>query len=257
MTAPSASWLYAVIGGTVIPAELRGVGGHPVRLLAATGSTSAVVSSVDERIYGASAIQHNARDLGWLEKLIREHNGVVEECARHTTTLPVRLGTVFTGDDAITDLLATRAADLTDALEHIAGRREWGVKLYRTAEPAPAADSATGNDARPGTAYLLRRRAQQQAEDRVDSEAMAAARTVHARLADLADDHRSYPAQDPRLDPAAASMALNATYLVRDDCAHRFLDTAERCRQDHPALRIEVTGPWPVYTFASTTLGPT
>jgi hypothetical protein len=174
---------------------------------------------------------------------------------------------LFTGDDAVTDLVRDRAGDLDAALDGIAGRREWGVKFYRAAEPATAddaaeratVDDAAGRDgaaaAGPGTTYLLRRRAQQRAAHAADAAATAAGRATHAELARLAEDQRTYPPQDPRLDPAAAAMTLNATYLVRDDQASAFLDAIDRCRREHRAVRIEVTGPWPAYAFASMTLG--
>jgi hypothetical protein len=45
-------------------------------------------------------------------------------------------------------------------------------------------------------------------------------------------------------------MVLNGTYLVDDDRADEFASTVEELGKEYPGIRLELTGPWPPYSFA-------
>jgi hypothetical protein len=45
-------------------------------------------------------------------------------------------------------------------------------------------------------------------------------------------------------------MILNAAYLVADDRDGDFAAAVDSLAAGHPALRLEITGPWPPYSFA-------
>src|SRR5690606_26906774 len=101
-------------------------------------------------------------DLGWLEATARAHHRVVDAVARHTTTAPVRLVTVYRGDEQVRDLLERGGAEFAETLQMVAGRQEWGVKVYAdpqaAAAPARSRPSKTAAGGRSGAAYLERRR---------------------------------------------------------------------------------------------------
>lgn len=45
-------------------------------------------------------------------------------------------------------------------------------------------------------------------------------------------------------------MVLNGTYLVDDDRADEFAAVVEDLGKQFPGIRLELTGPWPPYSFA-------
>ncbi|WP_010596283.1 GvpL/GvpF family gas vesicle protein, partial [Rhodococcus sp. P14] len=45
-------------------------------------------------------------------------------------------------------------------------------------------------------------------------------------------------------------MVLNGTYLVDDDRADEFARAVEELRKEYRGIRLELTGPWPPYSFA-------
>jgi Gas vesicle synthesis protein GvpL/GvpF len=59
---------------------------------------------------------------------------------------------------------------------------------------------------------------------------------------------RRCPAPDPATN--AASMLLNGAYLVRIGRVADFTKTVQGLAAGYPGLRVEVTGPWPPYSFA-------
>jgi hypothetical protein len=253
-------WLYAVTPGGAGPprdaaTDEHGVGGGRVRAVRAAGLT-AIVGDVREGEFGQAALRRNLEDLDWLERTARAHHAVIEAMAVQGPVVPMRLATVYSSDDSVADTLRQRADDLREALSRITGRREWGAKAYAAPEPADPGPGAAGPPGdqepaarRPGTAYLQRRRAQLTSRTNARQEAMAGAQAVHAELSRLSVAARLYPPQTPGLAEQAEPMVLNAAYLVADERADQFAAAVNNLTGRHRSVRLDLTGPWPAYSF--------
>ncbi|MCM0679002.1 GvpL/GvpF family gas vesicle protein, partial [Micromonospora phytophila] len=77
-----------------------------------------------------------------------------------------------------------------------------------------------------------------------------AAAAVHAALAGQAVAARRHAPQDRRLSGAPTAMVLNGAYLVDQGTFAGFRDLVGSLAHRHPELRLELTGPWPPYSFA-------
>jgi gas vesicle protein GvpL/GvpF len=248
-----ASYLYAVgeaeLAGAAGLGALRGVDGAEVRAVV-EGGLAAVVSPVSRERFGEKALRDALEDLGWLEDTARAHHGVVDALAgAGGPVAPVRLATVYFGEDNVRALLARQADDFSAVLANLRGRAEWGVKGFAvlSAEPAPA--PAAGGGQGPGTSYLMRRQAERDRTTRGQRLAEDAAERAHQELERFAVASRRYPPQDPRLSGQREPMLLNAAYLVPDRSEDAVRDLVDRWRDPH--LRLELTGPWAAYSFAT------
>jgi hypothetical protein len=245
MADPTGVWLHAVT--RELPADgvagRTGVGGRPLRTVEAAGLI-AVVCPVDLAEFGAEPMRRNLEDLAWLEPVARAHHAAVDAVGRLGRAVPARLGTVYHGDAGVRGVLIERHAEFTAALDRVAGRDEWGVKAYAAPPPPPAAGGAIS-----GTAYLQRRRAQLGAAEHARQAALAHAEQVHTALTERAEDARRHPPQDPGLSGQPDPMVLNGAYLVGADRAERFTATVASLAGRTPALRLQLTGPWPPYSF--------
>jgi hypothetical protein len=256
-------WMYGVTGGgaKVFTDGVAGVGGAPLRTIAAAGLT-AIVGNVGDRDYGEAALRRNLEDLDWLARTARAHHAVLAAVAERGAVVPMRLATLFASDAGVTGTLQERADDFRGALSLISARSEWGVKAYavKPADPAgeperPVAGRA-GPATGPGAAYLQRRRAQLTASKDARSEALASAGTVHAELGRLAVSSRLYPPQAPDLAGQQTPMVLNAAYLVADERAGEFAAVVADLTARHRFVQLTLTGPWPAYSFAGQGDGP-
>jgi hypothetical protein len=249
MMADTLVYLYAVTDAAA-PADdaIRGVEGTPVRRVV-SDDLAAVVSSVDAARFGEEALRRGLEDLQWLEKAARSHHEVVASVARSGPVAPVRLATVYLDDHNVRALLHERASALHEVLDRIRGRVEWGVKAY----VVPTVDAGDPEDAaesgKPGTSYLMRRRAERERAATGLQAATDAADALHREITALAVASHRYEPQDPRLSGHREAMALNAAYLVdeADSAAVRRLVEDRDVR----ALRLELTGPWAPYSFAT------
>ncbi|MDH2430163.1 GvpL/GvpF family gas vesicle protein [Sphaerisporangium sp. TRM90804] len=148
--AETGTYLYAVSGesGRPEPAvldALTGVAGTPVRAVA-HGGLVAYVSTVPLEEFGEEPLRRSLEDLDWVGATARAHHHVVETVAATAATAPVRLVTVYSGEDKIREMLDRRHDDLVAVLSRVAGRREWGVKAYTPRVAEPAAAGAAGRD---------------------------------------------------------------------------------------------------------------
>jgi hypothetical protein len=255
------TYLYAI--GPATGAEPGpspgGVLGTRVRTLTevtkAAGAGSdlvAYVSTVPLTEFGEAALRHNLEDLVWLETIARAHHQVLTVLLDAGPVLPVRMVTVYRGDEQVRQMLRDRAEEFAELLVRMSGRKEWGVKVYAVGQGTPAdsapPDRRAGEEKeRPGTAYLKRRRTSLRGREEARRGAVNRAAHVDAVLSRIAVATRHHRAQDPQLSGRADLMVLNGAYLVDDGRADDFAAAEEALREDD--LDVQLTGPWPPYSF--------
>ncbi|WP_433761507.1 GvpL/GvpF family gas vesicle protein [Nocardia sp. CA-135398] len=256
MTDEFGVWLYAVTRAADAAADsgsMTGVAGERVCTVV-SDVLAAFVGSVPLAVFGEQPLRRNLEDLDWLAATARAHDAVVSALVRRGPTVPLRLATVFLDDERVRELLDARRADFVAALTLVTGRTEWGVKAYtdRAALTAAVADarSSMGAEKGRGTAYLARRRAELSAQATVERDAAERAEQIHASLVRHSAAGRRQAATDPALSGRRDWMVLNGTYLVDDDRADDFAATVRELGEELPGIRLEITGPWPPYSFA-------
>jgi hypothetical protein len=245
-------WLYAVTRRLDLARfpTTSGVAREPVRTIEAA-ELVAVVGSVSVNEFGEDALRRNLEDLAWLEAAARAHDAVVDLVTHFGPTVPLRLATVYRDDDSVRSSLAAHRGDFDSALRRVAGRTEWGVKGY--ADPqfiARHSVEAQVGDVGEGTAYMLRRRAVLSALEEAESKAAADAHEIHEALSRIAVVARRQPAPHAQLLRKSAQIVLNGTYLVDNERADEFADTVRLLDDQHPGIDLDLTGPWPPYSFA-------
>lgn len=189
-----------------------------------------VVAEVDLDRFAGIEVDEPAED-GPLALLVREHDAVVRAVFRHEPVLPLRFGTVLDGPDAALRLLSARYEEALAWLDRVEGRREWGVRVRAAAEREPV-----DLDEVSGTAYLaLRRQRLTAAED-----ARRGAEALHRAL--------TRRASDSTCRDHTGDLLLEAAYLVdtadEDDFHAEIHRLAGELGQP-----VEITGPWPPYSF--------
>ncbi|MGV9302394.1 MULTISPECIES: GvpL/GvpF family gas vesicle protein [unclassified Nonomuraea] len=242
------TYLYAVTRdlGLKVPEGLVGVAGTPVRAVAHAGLV-AYVSTVPLSLFGAEPLRRSMEDLDWLGRTARAHHHVVEAVAEGCPAAPVRLVTVYSGDDQIRQLLSRRHDDFVEVLARIADRQEWGVKAYVDLSAAAPPEEETVQAGGPGAAYLRRRRQSIRGREESWRKAAARAEEIHEALSSLAIGSRRHRAQDPQLSGRSELMILNGAYLVERDRAGEFTRAVEGLRGQ--GVDVELTGPWAPYSF--------
>jgi hypothetical protein len=248
-------WAYAVmhadraeqrVGG------LRGVAAEPVRTVSA-GGLAAAVGTVGLGEFGQDALRRNLEDLDWLAAKARAHDAVISGIARFGPVIPVRMATLYLDDERVRQVLTSRHDAFDAALRRVTGRQELGVKAYADPNGLTPQDHESRENAggtKSGTAYLLRRREQLMSQEEAYRVAADEAVRIHETLMKCAVDGKRKPALDKSLSGTAAWTVLNGTYLVDDDKLEQFRETVAALEKTTARITLEITGPWPPYSFA-------
>lgn len=217
---------------------------------------AALVRSVPRSEYGEEPLRRNLNDLAWLERVARSHEAVLEQTLATSTIVPLRLCTLYENEQSVRAMLEREHDSLRGALDLLAGRQEWGVKVL--VDPSRLSETARAESGEPslegvgdGGAYMLRRRQERETRELADALARQVAEDIHARLNDLALDSVTRPPQNRELSGHEGEMILNAAYLVDSQRVDDLRATAAQLESEHTGVgvRLELTGPWPPYNF--------
>jgi len=207
-----------------------------------------VVSDLAAASFGEAAWAEHGEDTRWVTPVAAARHELLQQLFEHGDVLPLQLPGIYPSDEALRAALDSSRRVLERAWRFVAGNVEWSVQIFPTSSPHPT----EARTPRSGREYLERRRSQQDARDTERGRREVAVTQTHEALG------RGTAASVVRapLDAAVTGrdepMLLNSAYLVARDEEQRFLGLAEELH-DHlvatAGLRIEVTGPWPPYSF--------
>jgi hypothetical protein len=200
------------------PPRRRGLGGARVRALR-SDALAAVYS------------RHRSLRARPSRQEVLAHERVLEAVMERGPVLPLRFGTQLGSEHELEATLRERHDELLQALEHVRGRVELGLRVLGRRRARPRAGGGSGRE------YLLGRLTEQRRTEQ-------AARELHAPLADLALASRLNERPSP-------SAILVGSYLVEETAVEPFRSRAEALAGRHRDLRVVVTGPWPPYSFAA------
>lgn len=252
-----AIYLYCLTDPGCAPAaDLRGLGGAPVRVVPLAGSARS-----------AAWVSDLPGELGPVTpELARIHDRVVRAALSRETPLPARFGQSFAGEEALRRALEARAEAIVHALERVRGGVEMTVRVLLS-EPGSAAregdttgdaagrdraSSATG-DLAPGDpgggapvgvgrAYMDRLRDRQQGSAALRRKAeFLQARVSRAVDAVVREEVCS------TVMPGTHSFSLS--HLVAREAVGQYRLAVDSLVQGDPSLRLLVSGPWAPYSF--------
>jgi len=222
---------------------------------------AAVASAVSAEEYGAGRLQARLADLAWTAARAMRHEKVMEHFAARSTVIPLRFATIYLSRDRIGEMISERRAELLEIIERLRGREEWGINIYcdraalmseitaislRLSEMAERAEKSS-----PGQAYLLRRQIEALKNDEARAETKRVIEAAASRLAAASEQASRLRVVKGDAGEAGETVAKLA-FLVSRERFDVFREAAEALAREHePRFRLEMTGPWPAYTFSS------
>jgi hypothetical protein len=259
--AGAAWYVYGVVeGDTELEGPLAGVDASGRVKLLAEGTVAAAVSEVALEEFGEARLREHLRNMEWVERVARAHETVLDQIREKSTVIPMRMCTVYRSESGVREMLRREAAALREAIDHLDGKAEWGVKAFADLQHMSAVaadDEQDAADEARGAAYMRRRQSERDTRERAQQQLEEAAAQIHERLCELAGDGHVMPPQRPEVSGHAGDMVLNGVYLVSDDDRERFHAEVQLLEAEFAPLGVELalTGPWPAYNFVSGTIG--
>jgi hypothetical protein len=252
-------YVYGVVPASAeLPEGLRGIDPISRPRLLRHGDLAAVVSKVSLSEFEEERLREHLSDMAWVEATARAHELVLEMVGEVTTLIPMRMCSVYRTEGGVSEMLARESTPLSEALEHLRGKAEWGLKVFAEPQPPPGTGTAeAGEQAESGTDYMRQRQSERDARFTVDERLNEACTAIHDELSAVAVDSLTAPLQRPEVSGHDGQMLLNGVYLVQSAEQPEFLNLVETLRAEYESLGLylEPTGPWPAYNFVPGTIG--
>src|SRR5262245_32203999 len=164
-----ATYVYCVVAADKRPRLARVPPGlpdtGPVRALDVEPDLFVIVADAPLDEYGEAAIKRGLADLDWVSRAAVAHEAVVEAFGGATAVLPMKLFTIFMGDERVRAHVRRDRQRIAAMVKRVANHQEWGVRV--TLDRARAADTQRSaaktrpsRQAPPGIAYLAQKKAQ-------------------------------------------------------------------------------------------------
>jgi hypothetical protein len=223
---------------------------------------AALASQVPRAAYSEENLAEQLTDATWTAIRAMRHESVVEYVAKRATVIPLRFGAIYLERAGVEQMLTDQSLDLESIIEQLRGREEWGVNVY--CDRAALLSSITSvspvlrdlvqraEQASPGQSYLMQKKIETLKVDEARAAVNRIVDQIEERLKEQTDDARRLRILKVETTEHGELKAKFA-FLVKRAAFEEFRDAAERLAQEHQdaGVRLELTGPWPVYNFCA------
>ncbi len=253
---PSALYLIGFSEVRPVPSELERFGIQALR----ASKVQAWIKMIPRTEFEGSQAEKNLSNMDWLTPRVLAHDQIVSLLSQRFDFYPVGFGTVFSSEASLRAMIDCNETALYRFLNRLGGRREYGIKFVGNIDRAAQilasrCMESTPIDARNGKHYL-----QQKKNHRAQC---GNTRNYFCELFQSRFEalRVKYPNTKPR-PIRSLSNQINGEITVGS--LAMLLDGEEALVIGHwiqdwnvyectaTGIRLEWTGPWPVYSFAPT-----
>lgn len=266
MTSQYGLYAYGLVGETPEQLALLGID-QKSKVFVVTGrDMRVVVSKIDIDAFQSqikqlfSACTQTTVQSG-TGALLQAHQDVVDALMQNTTIVPFKFGTILKDEAAALQMLRDDEEKFKQLLVKFSGRAEWGLKIYADTqeftqhiaqtEPQFKDLEAQREKLSRGAAYLFDRKVEEQLKDTVVARLARSTEAIFQELAKDAYEAKLNKTLPQKLTGKKKEMILNTVYLIERARVARFCRKGKRLRESYASLglELEVSGPWPPYSF--------
>lgn len=258
-------YLYAIRPPAGFFPEIKSIdNSHYVFTLLVGGEIEAVVSQVSLKEFGAEKIFQKAQnDLQWIKEKSLIHNRVITESAEGTdgAIVPMKFGSIFKNKENLSKTIKKDSKKFHHLFKKLKGKEEWSAKVF--VNPENMKEEIIMNDREiqkiqkkiaslpDGIAYFKEKELEDELERKKISEFQKWAQKIFKKLEQFADETKIGKILEKGLTQRKEAMILNPIFLINKKKLKKFQGEAEKLRKslESKGLLIEVSGPWPPYSF--------
>jgi hypothetical protein len=223
------------------------------------GSVLAWFKRIDRSDFVGEAGERNLSDIDWLTPRVMAHEEAVGQLSLQSSFYPARFGSLFSSEPSLHSYAVTVAQGLNQFFNLIRGKQEWGLKLfgnYAKAAQIQAERSGLIQDGVPlkGASYLKFKQLQRDLS-RADTGVFAQARNAAIdSIHEAFDNVKERSLTGAKKPEAHEELLSNIAVLERIENAGDVLAWVEKWNLnslENSGIRIELSGPWPAYSFCN------
>lgn len=221
---------------------------------------TAIISPVPLDEFVGEHAEAKLQDISWMGPRVVRHGAVLESVMRSSPVFPVRFGTLFSSRGLMLGLLDHYHTEITEFLDYMADKEEWGVKARLSRAEAkerllhevssgslPDLDSLS-----PGVRYFKQKQLEAQLDKKLTEWLSSTLKGFENECGLISDDlcrrkiHSTFDT-DKQVETVG-----NWAVLIRSEHYSRLTDLLEDANAAKAGygLSFELSGPWPPYSFA-------
>lgn len=203
------------------------------------------------------------------EKNIRRHHDVIAEAYQHSVVIPMKFGTIFKTRKSLEAMLKKHYRKFKRLLAELAGKQEWGVKIYLEHEkfveflkkenkevkklsaqggPASGGEKSTMSE---GMRWYADKKIEESIAAQFEEEVENQLQVVVKRLEDCCGQVVLCDILPKEAMEAGKDNIFNAACLVDNSKLDYFKKLLQEMRKEYDQIgaTLVTTGPWPPYNF--------
>ena len=219
------------------------------------------VKYVSENIFSEENLKKYISDEKWLDVNVRNHLDVICLIMKTNTVIPFNFGTVYRSEDSLKNFISTYALEFKKTLDYLDQKEEWSVKVYcdkkiiienisSLSQNIADFDSQIKSSS-PGKAYILGKKKNEIIDKEINSIYNQYSKKIFTQLNVLCEEYRLNTILSKDLYDREEDMIVNAIFFIKKENIEKFIFLTDNLMLSFKniGLFIEVTGPWPPYTF--------
>jgi hypothetical protein len=219
----------------------------------------AVWSPVPLEDFCGPEAEKRLQDLTWIGPRVIRHQEVVAGVMRHSPVLPVRFGTIFASLANLQKVLQRHSDTIAEFLERLTDQEEWAVKGMLDRPGAKdklvslklALEAENLEGLSPGKRYFEEQRLRAAGDQELQRWLHKVCQEVWTNLQDCATQAQERRLLSRKTTGSDQDMVWNWALLIPRQAVGGFQALIQdvNAQYAHRGLRLEVTGPWPPYSF--------
>lgn len=219
------------------------------------------VKNVSEDEYSEVALKKNISNESWLDTHVRAHISIISKIMETQTVIPFNFGTIYTSAETLNLFIDKYYSQLTQALHYLENKEEWSVKIYcdkNTVINNISILSSTVSDielqiknSSPGKAYILGKKKIELIGKEIAGIYNSYSKLFFTQLNSWSEEYRLNTILSNDLSGRDDDMILNVTFLIEKERLNNFIVLTDQMisQYENIGLALDLTGPWPPYTF--------
>ncbi len=218
---------------------------------------------IDRADFEGIEAEANLSNLAWLTPIVLAHDAAVSALSKSGPFYPTRFGTLFSSHDAISKLLDSESETLAAFLASVVGREEWGLKCiadrqFAIAKYAEKEGLNTSKLAASGKDYLKARQLQKSIDGRTQVWLLDLTRSIQQSLENsfgkvILRTRVTQPDGNEQ-EEIISSLAVLPRH-TESVGLNEWVEHWNTTQYPQTGLRLELTGPWPPYSFCPSLIG--
>lgn len=189
-----------------------------------------------------------------MEEILKSHQSVLDGLMKKTTVVPFKFGTILKNKKAAAGLLKSSYIKFRRLLTKLKEREEWGVRVFADKErfktKIKAQAKGTMGKQGTGTAYLLRKKREKEAEEKMEGKLAFFSSKIFAALEKLAFEAKVSQSSQ-RFSEKGEILVSVFAFLLDKQRVKKFLNQTADLEKKYQGwgLRLTISGPWPAFNF--------